>query len=186
METLWSPHLWETIRLIVVAAITAFASFGAVWLQNKVKITELNTNVRFKAREHMYLAYEKDLRRSHQNFNNIHKVLGEMIGYGMGAGEELSRGYWQTIRIWLKSIKFDRKIIDQYEKELAKMSLLDNEAKEVLNKIYSTLNENPDDISDDVMPEHLGEIINVLSHFNALDEELLEKKRDEWFSPFIN
>ncbi len=186
METAWLPDLFETIRLIGVALITALVSIAVVRQQNKVKLTELNTNVRFKAREHMYLAYEKDLRRSHESFRKLYGSLGGMIGTGMGLGEELSEDYWKAIRVLFKSTMHDQKIVEYYENELAGLGLLDEDKKEILKIIDTTLNKDPGNIPDKEMPEYIGNIINISQHMSSMDTELLEKKRDEWFSPFIN
>ena len=186
METAWLPDLLETIRLVGVALITALVSIAVVWQQNKIKLTELDTNVKFKAREHMYLAYEKDLRSSHESFSKLYGALGEMMGTGMGLGEELSVDYWKAIRVFFKSAMHDQKIVDYYKKELEELGLLDDDKKEMLKNIETTLNKDATKIPDKDMPEYIGNFLNISQNMASLDTELLEKKRDEWFSPFIN
>ncbi len=75
-NSLWIPQLFETIRIIFVAAIPMII----LYFNYKARIVEKRIEMRFKAREHMYKSYQHEIDSSKKIIDDFNGLIGRIFG----------------------------------------------------------------------------------------------------------
>lgn len=179
------PSFWmETVKILGPAIVALLGTFIALYHQRRLKKIELDALTQLKARELMFGDYQRKMEQNIKDTQGLGKTMAELHMALSLSDDELEKrkmlvAFTGSMNQIMSAISTN---LDEMEESLKKVNLHTKHKPNIdfIKKHFDPSNNTPSYIS-----QNYKIITEALSYTVAMQQELIEKKREELFRDYL-
>lgn len=181
-----TKQLVPLLTVVVPTLITALIAYLSLRHQRKLEEDKINGQIKLEARKLLFNSYEQDMERGRESFDGFQESLAKLqIDILFPKNEQEKREALKAYRaIMSQLISLMRDFLGEMKAELAAQNIINNENEQIAI-IENFIALNFKTATEENLEEHCMSAVRVMTIVNVLQQESLNRKRNELFFEYL-